>query len=150
MSGATRSSNSRWYLKSSARWRAERSTRVRRWRFSWSRTRAEADRTARLLRETGRACTEVGLPPGDITPGAGLPADSPIGADRPKPAGGVQRDARRVGHCDPGEGNPVALPAQQRQQGVVEGPPDPASAVLVSDVDRDLGGPAVGRALTVS
>src|SRR5262245_5234872 len=87
---------------------------------------------------------QLQLPPADVAPRPGLPADPAVNPNRNETHGLVQPDAGLVGESDSGAGNLKSLPSQPLQEFGVEPPPVTLSALPFVHVDRDISRPAIG------
>ena len=99
----------------------------------------------RLLREGPPVRIEIELPPADVAPCAGLPADPPVDADRDEPESLVEADAASFGSATPAQATRNRCAAQALEKLHVQLPPQARAAVVLADVDGDVDRPAVGR-----
>src|SRR5690242_2610494 len=88
---------------------------------------------------------ELQLPPADVAPGAELPADPAIDADRSESEALVKGDAGVVRKGDPGAGGAVAALAESVEQPLVEEPTHSLAATAVGDIHGDIRRPPVRR-----
>jgi 2-methylcitrate dehydratase PrpD len=104
---------------------------------------AIGDRGTDLRGDAVLGARQLALPPADVMPRSGLPADSPVNADRLKPDRLVQADAGLVGKRDPGARHLHSLAPQQFQKGAVERTAETMSLMAPVHVDGNVRRPAI-------